>query len=84
MNARSGDDTTHCDLPANRPPAKKRLWLRRLFRFAGLAVVLPGVVLLFWLRGALYNRYVRFPREEAAWQTLRAQRQPATNETCWT
>jgi hypothetical protein len=59
------------------------LWLRRLLWFAGLLVVLLGVVLLFWLRGALYHRFVHFPREEAAWQALRAQRQPVTNNTGW-
>jgi len=29
------------------------MWLRRLLWFAGLVVVLLGIVLLFWLRGAL-------------------------------
>jgi hypothetical protein len=46
---------------------------------AGLAVLLT----LFWLRGALYNRLVRFPREEAAWHTLRAQRQLVTEKAGW-
>ena len=40
--------------------------------------------LLFWLRGALYNRFVRFPREEAAWQAIRAQRQPVPDPSGWT
>ena len=59
------------------------MWLRRLLWLAGAGVILLGIVLLFWLRGALYNRYVRFPHEEAAWQALRAQRQPVTNSTGW-
>ena len=66
-----------------RSHGKKRLWLRRSLRFAGAAVILLGLVLLFWLRGALYNRFVRFPREEAAWQTLRAQRQPVADNAGW-
>ena len=55
---------------------RKRIWLRRALRLVGAAIVLLGVVILFWLRGALYHRFVSFPREEAAWRTLRAQRQP--------
>jgi len=55
---------------------KKRVWLRRALRITGAAIILFGLVLLFWLRGALYHRFITFPREEAAWQALRAQRQP--------
>jgi hypothetical protein len=47
-------------------------------------VVLVVVVCLFWLRGALYHRFVRFPREEAAWQTIRAERQPVADKAGWT
>ena len=36
-----------------------------------------------WLRGALYNRLLQFPREAAAWQELRAQRQPVATEDGW-
>jgi len=57
-------------------PGKKRIWLRRALRLVGAAIVLLALVVLFWLRGALYHRFVSFPREEAAWQALRAQRQP--------
>ncbi len=84
MNTRSCDDTAHGDMSASPPPARKRLWLRRLLWFAGLVVVLLGVAVLVWLSGALYNRFVRYPREEAAWQALRAQLQPVTNSTGWT
>jgi hypothetical protein len=65
-------------------PGKRLVWLRRLLRFTALVLILLGAVLLFWLRGALYHRFVGFPREEAAWQALRAQRQPVTNDTGWT
>jgi len=62
---------------------KKRTWLRWVARFiAGLAVLVV-VVVLFWLRGALYHRFVSFPREDAAWLAIRAQRQPVTNNAGW-
>ena len=59
---------------------KKRIWLRWAFRITGAAIILLVIAMLFWLRGALYNRFVRFPREEAAWQAIRAQRQPVPNQ----
>jgi hypothetical protein len=40
-----------------------------------VAIVLVLAVTGFWLRRALYHRFVQFPREEAAWQELRSQRQ---------
>lgn len=64
--------------------SRKRIWLRRILRFAGAAFILLGLLLLFWLRGALYNRFVRFPREEAAWLAIRSQRQPVPDQTGWT
>ncbi len=62
---------------------RMRIWAGRAFRFGGIALILLGLVLLFWLRGALYHRFFRFPREAAAWQTLRAQRQPVANDAAW-
>ncbi len=60
-----------------------RRWLRWLVwssvGLTGLCVVGLGI----WLRGALYNRLVHFPREAAAWQELRAQRQPVATEDGW-
>jgi len=35
------------------------------------------------MRGALYNRFVRFPREESAWKSLRAERQPVSENGPW-
>jgi hypothetical protein len=61
----------------------KRVWLRRAFRFFGAALILLGLLLIFWLRGALYHRFVRFPREEAAWQSLRTQLQPVADNAGW-
>lgn len=62
---------------------KPRIWLRRLVRLTAWAMVLFAVAGLFWLRDALYRRFVSFPREAAAWQAIRAQRQPVTETTGW-
>src|ERR1035441_1754503 len=59
-----------------------RSWLLIVLAVAA-AVGLLGLVLLFWLRAALCHRFVRFPREEAAWQPLRAQRQPVAIDAAW-
>jgi hypothetical protein len=69
--------------PDNRSRRPKRVWLRWLFRIVGAFVLLVTILLLFWLRGALYHRFVLFPREEAAWRTIRAQRQPVTDNAGW-
>ncbi len=37
----------------------------------------------FWFRSALYNHFVRFPREAAAWQALRDLRQPVSEDAGW-
>ena len=60
-----------------------RLWSRRLVWLTAWVLIVATAVLLFWLRGALYNRFVRFPREATAWQNLRAQRLPVTNNAGW-
>src|ERR1035441_1549622 len=67
----------------NSSHGRMRIWVGWAFRLARMALLLLGLVLLFWLRGALYHRFVRFPREEAAWQTLRAQRQPVATDAGW-
>ena len=64
-------------------PGPPRRWLRRLVRLTGWALVLFVVLVMFWLRGALYHRFVSFPREAAAWQALRAQRQPVAYTAGW-
>jgi len=65
------------------PPGKLRRWLRRLVWLTGGALVLFVVAVLFWFRGALYNHFVRFPREAAAWQALRAERQAVAYTAGW-
>src|SRR5208283_2577408 len=63
---------------------KRRTWLRRTLRILGAVCLVLGLILVFWLRGGLYNRWVRYPREEVAWQALRAQRQPVRDNAGWT
>jgi len=71
------------DTRAEEPPRRWRVWLKRLGLALGGLVVVVALLLLFWLRGALYHRWIQFPREEAAWQALRAARQPVNDETGW-
>ncbi len=70
-------------MPDDIPPKKKRTWLKRIGWSTALLAALVALGVLFWLRGALYNRFVRFPREEAAWQAIRQVRQPVTNDVGW-
>jgi len=51
-----------------------------------MAFLLLGLLclaLLFWFRGALYNRWYAFPKQESAWKALRAQRVAVTNDAGW-
>ena len=66
--------------PRSKP---QRSWLRRLLRLTVWAVILFVVAALFWLRDALYHRFVGFPRVAAAWQAIRVQRQPVTDNAGW-
>ena len=59
------------------------MWLRRLFRIAAFGILLLGVAVLIWFRSALYHRFISFPREEAAWQALRAQRLAPVDHSGW-
>ena len=63
--------------------SKGRTWMRRFVWLAGCLVIALVVSLLFWLRGALYHRFVSFPREAAAWQALRAERRPVAYTAGW-
>ncbi len=47
----------------------------------GAGLLLLGAVLFF--RSALYNRFVLYPRQAAAWEALRRQAQPVTLEDGW-
>ena len=60
-----------------------RRWLRRLALFTAATIALLAACILLWLSPALYHHWVTFPRDEAAWQSLRAQRQSAPVEGSW-
>jgi hypothetical protein len=47
-------------------PSKLRLFLRRLAKGCAYLVLFLAAALGFWMSGAVYDHYVRFPREEAA------------------
>lgn len=57
--------------------------LRRALWLVVAALLLAGLAAGFWLRKALYHRWVRFPREEKAWVSLRAQRIPVEEKAGW-
>ncbi len=63
--------------------SKARKLFRLAFRVVALGVALVLVLILFWLRGAIYNRFVKYPRENAAWKALRAQREPVAEDAGW-
>jgi hypothetical protein len=66
-------------------PIRKRF--KRMVRWVlygiGLVLLLVGGGLAFWLRGAFYNRLVRFPAEASAWAAIQADRQPVTEPIVW-
>jgi len=68
-------------------PRRKPTLKRRLFKWGAVtvavAVLLVVLVLAFILRGALYNRFVKFPKEAAAWEAIRANLQPVTLDDGW-
>lgn len=69
------------------PRRRKPTLRRRLFKWAAIAatglVLVVVLVLAFFARGALYNHFVRFPKEAAAWEAIRNNRQPVTLDDGW-
>ena len=70
-------------MQARARPGKLRILLRRFIKLTVWLAVVAAVLVLFWLRSALYNRFVRFPRDEAAWQLIRSKHQMVTNNAGW-
>lgn len=64
-------------------PRPRRPWLR----WAGWAFLAGGclasLLILFWLRHALYHRWVTFPRQKQAWSAIQADRIPVKDNTGW-
>lgn len=77
-------DANTTSSPEDASEKKPRGWLRWVLRIIAAGLLLLILGLLFWFRTALYNHFVRFPREEAAWQAIRTQRQPAKTPSAWT
>jgi hypothetical protein len=64
--------------------AKWRSILRWTSRIAAVGAILIVSIGLFWMRHAIYHRWIDFPKEAAAWAALRADRQPVAEKTGWT
>lgn len=66
---------------------KKRSRFRRIMRWGAILCLILLVIAagaLAWVaRGALYNRFVRFPDEAAAWAAIRADRREVTLDDGW-
>ncbi len=62
---------------------KLRKLLRITFRLLAALSAIVLVLLLVWLRSALYHRFARFPQEERAWAELRAKWHPVTPIAGW-
>jgi hypothetical protein len=75
-------ETEHTDAPVG--PSNLRLFLRRLAKGCAYLVLFLAVAIGFWMSGAVYDHYVRFPREEVGWQELRAQRRGFPEMGPWT
>lgn len=60
-----------------------RTLLKWVFRGVLLVLLLVVLALFFLFRGALYNRVVAFPKQEAAWKTIRQNRIPVPFFTGW-
>lgn len=64
--------------PPNQPPSPHRGFRRALrggLRLLAWMLLVMLVLALFWLRHAIYNHVVRYPREAAAWAAIKAERQ---------
>jgi hypothetical protein len=57
--------------------------LRCFARWAAYAAFVLALLIAFWMRNALYNRWVRFPGDESAWKMLREQREPLPLVGTW-
>ncbi|HTI72012.1 MAG TPA: hypothetical protein VMF06_18705 [Candidatus Limnocylindria bacterium] len=65
------------------PERRWRRWMRRIFIAVATLASVVILLTLIWLRHALYHRWVQFPRQETAWENLRAMRQPVTDKGGW-
>jgi hypothetical protein len=59
------------------------MFIRRTLQGLFGLLALVGSVIFFWLSGAIWRHFVRFPREQGAWAALREQRQPVADDAGW-
>ncbi|HVV73678.1 MAG TPA: PHP domain-containing protein, partial [Verrucomicrobiae bacterium] len=71
------------DIDEELPKQTNKPWWRWTRRICGAVLLLLLLLVLVWFRGALYHRFIRFPREEAAWRALRAERQAVPRQGDW-
>jgi len=64
-------------------PSFLRRFFRWTFRIVLVLVLLATVAVLFFLRGALYNRFVHLPKMAAAIDTLSETQRPVTLDDGW-
>ena len=64
-------------------PSLWRRWLRALGVMLVITAALTLLALLVWSAPAIHRRFWVFPRAEAAWAELRAQRQPVPEDAGW-
>jgi hypothetical protein len=76
MNAPTADESP-------RPRGRFRRGLRATLLALSIVGALTTLTLLIWSGPAIHRRLVVFPREEAAWNELRAQRQPVAEDAGW-
>ena len=62
----------------------RRQPINRTLRRGLWVILLLVLVIGFVLRDGLYNHFVRYPRQEAAWQAVRTERQPVSETAGWT
>jgi hypothetical protein len=70
--------------PKKRGPSKLRLFFRWTFRITVLVFTLILLIIGYTIRGDLYKRFVRFPKEAKAWAAIKADRQEVTLDDGWT
>lgn len=64
--------------------SKLRRFVRGLAKGGAYLVLFLIVATGFWWSGAVYDHYVRFPREEEAWKELRLERRGFPEMGPWT
>lgn len=73
----------HTQEQAKRPTRSAWRLLKRVARWSAYLAILAVLIIGFWMRGALYHHWGRFPREQSELKKLRALRQPIQPLAKW-